>query len=117
MICKRADLLPMSKPSAAVDSKAEAADDVAELPPSQPFAVRETRRRYRLKAGRFQAVVAADTEEEARRLAAMQDAMGGDWCNPQFASAEFEDGGEGHVFGDVVISALAAPAVKAGKKA
>jgi hypothetical protein len=107
--------LPMSKPSIAEDVKAEALDAVAEVLPSQPLVVRETRRLYRLKAGRFQAVVAADTEEEARGLAAMQDALGGDWRNPEFASAEFEDSGEAHVFGDVVISALAVPAVKLAK--
>ncbi|MDB5582027.1 MAG: hypothetical protein JWR80_7203 [Bradyrhizobium sp.] len=106
----------MSKPSIAENAKAEAADDVAEIRPSQPLVVRETRRLYRLKAGRFLAVVAADTEDEARGLAAMQDALGGDWCNPLFASVEFEDGGEAHVFGDVVISILAAPAVKPAKK-
>jgi hypothetical protein len=110
-------LLPMSKPSIAEDVKAEVADEVAEVRPSQPLAVRETRRLYRLKAGRFQAVVAADTEDEARGFAAMQDALGGDWCNPVFASAEFEDGGGAHVFGDVVISVLAAPALKPAKKA
>lgn len=106
----------MSKPSIAEEVKVETADDVAEVRPPQPLIVRETRRQYRLKAGRFQAVVATDTEVEARGLAATQDARGGDWRNPEFASAEFEDGGEAHVFGDVVISALASPAVKPAKK-
>jgi hypothetical protein len=93
------------------------ADDVvAEVPVGRPFAVRETQRLYRLKAARFLAVVAADTEDEARKLAAMQDGMGGDWCNPEFASSEFEDTGEAHVFGDVVIAAHAVAAVKRPKK-
>ena len=91
-------------------SKAAAADDaVAEVPASQPIAVRETQRLYRLKAARFSAVVAADTEDEARTFAAMYDGLRGDWCNPEFASSEFEDTGKAHVFGDVVISAHAAP--------
>ena len=93
-----------------------AADVVAEAPDGQLFAVRETQRLYRLKAARFLAVVAADTENEAHKLAAMQDAMGGDWCNPEFASSEFEDTGEAHVFGDVVIAAHAVPPVKRPKK-
>jgi hypothetical protein len=78
-----------------------------EISVAQPIAVRETGRLYRLKGARFVAVVAADTEQEARLLAATHDALGGDWRNPQFALAEFEDTGEAHVFGDVIISALA----------
>jgi hypothetical protein len=109
----------MSKPS--VDDDAEgtsAAVDgaVVEVPASKPLAVRETQRLYRLHAARFLAVVAADTEDEARTLAAACDASRGDWRNPEFASSEFEDTGEVHVFGDVVISAHAAPQLKRSKK-
>jgi hypothetical protein len=94
-----------------------AATDVAvEVPVGQPFAVRETQRLYRLKTARFLAVVAADTEDEARAIAAREDALGGDWCKPEFASAEFEDTGEMHVFGDVVISAYAAAPAGRAKK-
>jgi len=100
-----------------VKDQSEAVEDVvAELSASQPLVVRETQRLYRLRAGRFLAVVAADTEDEARALAAEHDALCGNWCNPEFASAEFEDTSEAHVFGDVVISALAAPPVKRPKK-
>jgi len=70
-----------------------------------------------LKAARFLATVAADTEDEARSIAARHDALRGDWSNPEFASSEFEDTGEVHVFGDVIISALAAPPTKRPKKA
>jgi alkanesulfonate monooxygenase SsuD/methylene tetrahydromethanopterin reductase-like flavin-dependent oxidoreductase (luciferase family) len=111
--------LPMSKPLSAEDVKdrPEATDEVvAEVPASQPLVVRETQRLYRLKAGRFVAVVAADTEDEARDLAASHDALQGDWCNREFASAEFEDTGETHIHGDVLISALAAPPVKQPNK-
>jgi hypothetical protein len=62
------------------------------------------------------AVVAADTEPEARTLAATHDALRGDWCNPQFATADFEDTAETHVFGDVVISAWAASPIERSKK-
>jgi hypothetical protein len=109
----------MSKPQAlenTTDEFPEADDVVAEVAAGQPFAVRETQRLYRLKAARFLAVVAADTEAEARELAARTDAIGGDWQNPEFASSEFEDTGEAHVFGDVVIAAHAAPPVKRPNK-
>lgn len=91
-------------------------DFVAEVPSSQPFAVRETRRLYRLRAARFLAIVAADSEDEARTLAAGHDALGGDWRNPGFASAEFEDTGQAHIVGDVVISAIAPPPVARPKR-
>jgi hypothetical protein len=109
----------MSKPLALQNTENEfpAADDlVAEVGAGQPLAVRETRRLYRLRAARFLAVVAADTEQEARSLAAGYDPLRGDWRNPQFASSECEDTGEPHVFGDVVISAPAAPPVRRSNK-
>jgi hypothetical protein len=108
----------MSKSPTLENTKNElpAADAVAEVPAAQPLEVRETQRLYRLKSARFQAVVAADTEDEARTLAARHDALRGDWCNPEFASSEFEDSGEVHVFGDVIIAAQAAPAIKRSKK-
>lgn len=108
----------MSKPPILDDRKDEfpaAEEIVAEVPIGQPFAVRETQRLYRLKAARFLAMVAADTEDEARTLAARHDVLGGDWCNPEFASSEFEDTSDVHVFGDVIISAHAAPPVKLSK--
>jgi hypothetical protein len=104
-----------SKPLTPANTKERSAgveDVVAEVPVSQPVAVRETQRLYRLKAARFRAVVAADTEDEARALATRHDALPNDWCNPEFASSEFEDTAHAHVFGDVVISVLAAPPVK-----
>jgi hypothetical protein len=109
----------MSKSSILENTNPEfpAADDVvAEVPAGQPFAVRETRRLFHLKAARSFAVVAADTEDEARSLAARHDALRGDWSNPEFASCEFEDTAEGHVFGDIVISALAGSPVTGAKK-
>jgi hypothetical protein len=109
----------MAKPSIVENAERglTAADDiVAEVSAPQPLAVRETRRLYRFQAARFLAVVAADTEAEARALAARHDALRGDWRNPQFATAEFEDTPETHVFGDVVISARAASPIERSKK-
>src|SRR3977135_351755 len=109
----------MSKSSILENAKDElpATDElVVEVPAGQPFAVRETTRLYRLRATRFQAVVAADTEDEARSLACSRDARGVYWCSPVFASSEFEDTGEAHVFGDVIISALAVPPARRRRK-
>jgi hypothetical protein len=91
------------------DQKTEVAVDevTAEVKKATPFAVRETGRLYRLRAERFVAAVAADTEEEARALAAAYDLLGGDWRDSAFASAEVEETAESHVFGDVVISSVA----------
>lgn len=102
----------MPKPSIVENAENECAvvdDVIAEVPALQPHAVRETQRLYRLRAGRFLAVVAADTEKDARGFAASHDALAGDWGNPEFASAEAEDTGEAHVFGDVTIMALTPP--------
>jgi hypothetical protein len=90
------------------DPKPEALTDegAAEVSQPAPVTVRETRRLYRLRAERVVAVVAADTEDEARALAAGYGLPGVDWRNPGFASAEVEETAETHVFGDVVISSI-----------
>ena len=109
----------MSKPSTIENAENEPAaidDVIAEVPTLQPHPVRETQRLYRLRAGRFLAVVAADTEQEARGLAASHDPLGGDWGNPEFASADAEDTGEAHVFGDVTLVAQATPSATRSKK-
>jgi hypothetical protein len=90
------------------DPKAEVAIEevAAEVKKAAPFAVRKTHQLYRLRGARFIAVVAADTEDEARALAAGCDHFGGDWRNPAFASAEVEETAEAHVIGDVAISSV-----------
>jgi hypothetical protein len=94
-----------------------AIDEAAvEVSKAAPFAVRETRRLYRLRAERVIAVVAADTEDEARALAAAHDLFGGDWRNSAFASAEVEETAETHVFGDVVISSVAGRSEPSNRK-
>jgi hypothetical protein len=90
------------------DPKTDAAIDevAAEVNQAALATVRETCRLYRLRAERIVVVVAADTEDEARALAAACKLFGGDWRNPAFASAEVEETAERHVFGDVVISSV-----------
>jgi hypothetical protein len=83
-------------------------DLVDEVKTTTSVSVRETSRLYRLRSARFVAVIAADTEAEARELAARQDVFGGNWRDQAFAVAEFEDTGEAHVVGDVTFSAGAA---------
>ena len=115
-VSAKQDRFVVEAPDQSLPDLAAAADVAVEVTVGQPFAVRETQRLYRLKAARFLAVVAADTEDEARAIAAREDALGGDWCKPEFASAEFKDTGEVHVFGDVVISAYAAAPAKRSKE-
>jgi hypothetical protein len=70
-------------------------DLVDEVKTTTSVSVRETSRLYRLRSARFVAVIAADTEAEARELAARQDVFGGNWRDQAFAVAEFEDTGRG----------------------
>jgi hypothetical protein len=83
--------------------------DPIEVAAPEPIQVRETSVLFRLRSGRFVAAVAADTEVEARDLAARQDLFGVNWRDPNVASAESEEG-DRHVFGDVTITATALPA-------
>jgi hypothetical protein len=71
----------------------------------------ETRTLFRLapvadndlgRSSRPIAIVAADTEEDARQIASMHDAFGRDWRDPRFAVCDALDTPEAHVFGDVV---------------
>ena len=54
------------------------------------------------RSNRQIAIVAADSEEEARQIASMHDAFGRDWRNPRFAVCDARDTPEAHVVGDVV---------------
>ena len=71
-----------------------AEDEKLEIAPEQAVEVRETRTLFRLapaadndlgRSSRQIAIVAADTEEEARQIASMHDAFGRDWRDPRFA--------------------------------
>src|ERR1700721_246069 len=71
-----------------------AEDEKLEIVPERAVKVRETRTLFRLapaadnnlgRSSRQIAIVAADSEEEARQFASMHDAFGRDWRNPRFA--------------------------------
>ena len=71
-----------------------AEDEKLEIIPERAVEVRETRTLFRLapaaeddlgRSSRQIAIVAADTEEEARQIASMHDAFRRDWRNPRFA--------------------------------
>jgi hypothetical protein len=86
-------------------------DDKLEVVPDRAVEVRQTRTLFRLapaashdlsRTSRQIAIVAADTEDEARQIASMHDAFGRDWRNPHFAACESLETSETHVFGDVI---------------
>jgi hypothetical protein len=71
-----------------------AEDERLEIAPERAVEVRETRTLLRLapaadndlgRSNRQIAIVAADTEEEARQIASMHDAFRRDWRDPRFA--------------------------------
>jgi hypothetical protein len=71
-----------------------AEDDKLEILPERTVEVRETRTLFRLapaadnnfsRSSRQVAIVAADTEDEARQIASMHDAFGRNWRDPHFA--------------------------------
>jgi hypothetical protein len=87
-----------------------AEDDKLEVVPDRAVEVRETRTRFRLapaaatdlsRPSRHIAIVAADTEDEAREIAALHDAFGRNWLDPHFAVCDALETSETHVFGDV----------------
>jgi hypothetical protein len=88
------------------------ADDKLEIVPDGAIEVRETRTLFRLapiaandlsRSSRQVAIVAADTEDEARQIASMHDAFGRDWRDPHFAVCDVLETSETHVFGDVIV--------------
>ena len=102
-----------------------AEDEKLEIAPEWSVEVRETRTLFRLapaadkdpgRSSRQIAIVAADTEEEARQIASMHDAFGRDWRDPRFAVCDAMDTPEALVFGDVVFRSEPV-AVDEGKRA
>jgi hypothetical protein len=88
-----------------------AEDEKLEVVPERVVEVRKTRTLFCLAAaadndlGRSSsqiAIVAADTEGEARQIAFKQDGFGRDWRDPQFAVAEDMETSETRVFGDAI---------------
>jgi hypothetical protein len=85
-------------------------DEKLEIAPDRAVEFRETRRLFRLapaagdlsRPSRQVAIVAADTEDEARQIASVHDAFGRDWRDPHYAICEPLETTETHVFGDVI---------------
>jgi hypothetical protein len=86
-------------------------DDRLELVPERTVEVRETRTLFRLvpaaahdlsRSSRQIAIVAADTEDEARQIAASNDPFGRNWRDPGYAVSESSQTAESHVFGDAI---------------
>ena len=83
--------------------------DVPEIA-ATPVVVEETNRLFRLRpatndlssSSRQIALVPADTEVEARLIAAKADPMGRDWRDPEAFIAESMETSERHVVGDLV---------------
>jgi hypothetical protein len=102
-----------------------AEDENLEIVPERAVEVRETRTLFRLapapdndlgRSSRHIAIVAADTEEEARQIASMHDAFGRDWRDPRFAVCDALETSEIHVFGDIFFRSEPG-AVEVGKRA
>ncbi|WP_424631318.1 hypothetical protein [Bradyrhizobium sp. SYSU BS000235] len=94
--------------------------DILELAPTVPHQVAETKRLIRLvpigndltSSYRQIALVAAETEAEARQLAASYDPFGRDWKNVELFSAESFDDTNAHVIGDVIFKSTPLPKTK-----
>jgi hypothetical protein len=98
-----------------------------EIVPERAVEVRETRTLFRLapsstndlsRSSRQLAIVAADTEDEARQIASSHDAFGRDWRDPQFATCESLETTETHIYGDVIFRSepVTVPAAKQTRK-
>jgi hypothetical protein len=98
-----------------------------EIVPERAVEVRETRTLFRLapcltndlsRSSSQLAIVAADTEDEARKIASTHDAFGRDWRDPQFATCESLETTETHIYGDVIFRSepVMVPSVKQPRK-
>jgi hypothetical protein len=92
-------------------------DDGSEFEKHIPIAVRETRSLFRLtpcapagaRARRVEAIVAADSAEEARTITSLHDPHGNDWGSELFASCSMIECIGAHVHGDIVFLSIPAP--------
>jgi len=79
---------------------------------SPPIAVPETHSIFRLVSktgGRYVAIVAAETHEQARRFAADADPFGAEWENPDKFDCVHSIDPKDHVVGDVVFQSVPQP--------
>src|ERR1700743_3727655 len=67
------------------------------------------------RSSRQIAIVAADSEEEARQIASMHEAFARDWRDPSFAVCDALELSDIHVFGDIFFR-FEPVAVEAGKQ-
>ncbi len=104
--------------------KSDTNDDILELAPAVPHQVAETTWLVRLTpigndlstSSRQVAIVAAETEDQARRLACAFDPFGRDWKNASlFAADTFEDACA-HVVGDVIFKSAPSPRPRASEE-
>jgi hypothetical protein len=99
-------------------------DDIPEFPLTQ-IAVEETNRLFRLtptavdlsKASRQIALVPANSEDDARRIATTSDPMGRDWRDVSLFTADSMETSERHVVGDVIFRSTPNPAAAPKRKA
>lgn len=78
---------------------------------SPPIAVPETKLVFRLEPtnaanGRYVAMIAAESEVQARRFAADSDPFGAEWENPSKYRCAWSEGTEIHVVGDVTFQSI-----------
>lgn len=86
-------------------------DEIFEVE-SPSIAVPETRSIFRLVSktgGRYAAIVAAETHEQARRFAAEADPFGAEWENPEKFDCVHSTDLKDHVVGDVVFQSAPQP--------
>lgn len=86
-------------------------DNIPEIE-GPPIAVPETHSIFRLTSktgGRYVAIVAAETQEQARRFAAESDPFGAEWENPNKFECVHTFDPDDHVVGDVVFQSVPHP--------
>ncbi len=100
-------------------------DDDAVREPAGGFPARETRQLYRLtpsaddlaQRSRQIAIIAAQSEDEARAFAAAADPFGRDWLSERLFRCDVFEDMQTHVVGDVTFRSIAAPSNRSpGKK-
>lgn len=83
-------------------------------------AVAETNRLFHLsplvQTSRPIAIIAAETEDDARTLAAKADPMGRDWNDCTLFDASYHDTPERHVVGDIVFRSIPSPSAPKSKR-
>ncbi|MEH2508912.1 hypothetical protein V1291_000266 [Nitrobacteraceae bacterium AZCC 1564] len=92
-------------------------ENTLELTPTVPHEVAETTRLIRLTPigndlsmpHRQVALVAAETEDQARQLAYAYDPFGRDWKNVDLFSSDSFDDTDTHVIGDVIFKSTPSP--------